>query len=62
MPSLDDFLNKPKGRNWDGWEEMFGNYGCQKCDEDMDTAYFNPNELIIMWVCSQNHESKVELV
>ena len=62
MPSLDDFLKKPKGRDWDGWEQLIGKYGCQKCEEDMDVAYFNPDELVIMWVCSQNHESKVELV
>jgi len=61
MPNLDDFLKKPKGRNWDDWEQMTGRYGCQKCNEDVDTAYFNPYELIIVWVCSQNHESKVQL-
>lgn len=62
MPSLENFLGRSNWRDWSGWEEMRGTYGCQSCEEDMDTAYFNPETLTIMWVCSKNHESKVELV
>ena len=62
MPSLEDFLGKPSGRDWTGWEELYGQYGCQHCEEDLEVAYFNQDSLTIMWVCSQNHESTVTLV
>lgn len=63
MPSLEDFLGKPKGskRNWDGWEEIMGTYGCQKCDKESNVAYFNESTHKMMWVCGDNHESVVQL-
>ena len=62
MPNLDDFLGKEKKEiNPEDWEEMVGTYGCQQCDEDVDKAFFNSQELRIVWFCSQRHESKIEL-
>ena len=60
MPSLENFLNKEN--RFYGWEVVEGTYGCQKCEADMDHAYFNIETLTLMWVCPDNHESKVELV
>jgi hypothetical protein len=61
MPNLENFLGKSSNK-FDGWETVQGNYGCMQCEEDMDHAYFNEDTKILVWVCSQKHESKVELV
>lgn len=63
MPNLEDFLGKGKKEtvNPDAWEEMVGTYGCQSCDENVSRAFFNPEELKIVWFCSQRHESKIDL-
>lgn len=62
MPNLENFLNKKGKHDFTGWEELYGSYGCQSCDENVDTAYFDGESMTIMWVCTNNHESKVELV
>lgn len=62
MENLENFLGKGKKvEDPDEWEEMYGTYGCQHCEEDVDRAFFNVNELKIVWFCSQRHESKIEL-
>lgn len=63
MPSLNEFLGKPKdsGRNWEGWETLIGLYGCQKCDKDTNIAYYNSERHLMMWACPDDHESKVQL-
>lgn len=61
MPNLDDFLGKEKKIDTSRWEVMEGTYGCQSCDENLDRAYFNADEMYMMWTCSQGHESKVQL-
>lgn len=63
MPNLEDFLGKGKKEeiNNTNWEEMYGSYGCQQCDAIVETAFFNPEELKIVWFCPARHESKIEL-
>ena len=60
MPNLEDFLGKSK-RKFEGWQVIEGNYGCQQCDEDVDFAFFSEDALTMVWVCSNNHESKIEI-
>jgi hypothetical protein len=60
MPNLEDFLGKPKDRDYSKFEIMYGTYGCQQCDENLDRAFFDPDNLEILWVCSKKHESKVQ--
>lgn len=63
MPDLESFVGKKKSNepNWDGWSKYIGTFGCQKCTLDVDTAYFNPETAQIKWVCSDNHESVIQL-
>jgi hypothetical protein len=62
MPNLEDFLGKNEKKiNPADWEEMSGTYGCQQCDADVNKAFFNQEELKIVWFCPQRHESKIEL-
>lgn len=63
MPNLEDFLGKGKQEptNPEDWEEMVGDYGCQQCDANVSVAFFNPNELKIVWFCPERHESKIQL-
>jgi hypothetical protein len=61
MPSLEDFLGKPKDYDYSKCEIMYGTYGCQQCDENMDHAFFDPEALLMVWICSKKHESKIDL-
>lgn len=64
MPNLEEFLGKsqPDKNDWRGWDLRVGSYGCQVCAEDVENAYFNSDQMVIKWVCSLGHESKVQLV
>ena len=61
MPSLEDFLGKAPKKDLSNLEKINGTYGCQKCDEDVYEAFFDPEELLIIWTCPQEHESRVQL-
>ena len=62
MPNLENFLNKDREEvNPEDWEEMTGSYGCQQCDANVESAFFNPETLKIVWFCPQRHESKIDL-
>lgn len=61
MPNLEDFLGKSNKPDLSRWEPMFGIYQCKECEEEVEKAFFNADDLVIAWVCSQGHESKIEL-
>lgn len=61
MPNLEDFLGKNNKRSFAGWEPLYGMYGCQECDENVEYAFISPDQSQIVWVCPQEHESKIQL-
>ena len=58
MGRFQDFANN----NQEGCEKLYGTYGCKFCDEDMETAWWNPNLELFFWVCSKGHRSEHKLV
>ena len=61
MPDLKSFLNKDPSNNYEGWEEIVGEYGCSSCDESVDIAYFSEAVGKMAWVCSNKHETSFKL-
>ena len=62
MPNLESFLGKKANeKDWTGWSEYLGTFGCQKCPLDVEMAYFNAETSQIKWVCRDNHESVIQL-
>lgn len=44
-----------------GVDTIFGTFMCQDCNENVRQAKFNEDELLIVYVCSQNHRNEVQL-
>lgn len=59
MGKYDNFSN-PRIKE-DNFEKVFGNYGCQTCNEFSNEAHFNKHEGILFWVCKQNHRSEIKV-
>ena len=56
MPSLDEFLNKPEPKkDHSHLENVDGIRPCAYCDEDVDGAIWDPNDLVLTWVCTTSH-------
>jgi len=62
MSKINDFVSKKSGKDMTRYEKMYGNYGCKHCREDVEFAYWDVDELKIVWICSQNHRSEHQLV
>lgn len=58
MPDLNEFLNKqgPKSMN-STFEILNGTRPCSKCDIDVDGGWWDPDNLIMKWTCSDGHET-----
>jgi hypothetical protein len=57
MPDLNEFLN-PKIESKDyNLEKLEGLRACNKCDEDVSGALWDPIELVMSWRCSKGHET-----
>jgi hypothetical protein len=57
MPDLNEFLN-PKVEIKDyNLERIEGLRPCNKCDEDVSGALWDPIELIMSWDCSKGHKT-----
>jgi hypothetical protein len=62
MPSsLEDFLGKGKRKEEELLQEVDGGYSCQECLENVNKAYFNEEEGILIWYCTEGHRSQVTL-
>lgn len=55
-------MNKRPGKDMSRYEKMYGNYGCKHCEENVEFAYWDVDELKIVWICSKNHRSEHQLV
>lgn len=63
MSNFSQFLNgKTNKKDMSRYEKLYGTYGCKYCNEDVDFAYWDTDELKIVWICSQNHRSEQQLV
>lgn len=63
MPNLNEFLSEPKPEPVYNAElvKLGGIRGCNKCEEDVVGATWNPLEKIMTWTCSQGHNSTFEV-
>lgn len=60
MPeSLEEFLGKSVPNNF--IENTEGSFECQTCGEKIFTGYYNEEESILIWYCSEKHRSQVSL-
>jgi hypothetical protein len=58
----EDFIKRTSERPAEiGADTIFGTFMCQDCNENVRQAKFNEDELLIVYVCSQNHRSEVQL-
>lgn len=56
--SLEDFLSPTKKLNL---TKASGSFTCQVCDEVINVADLDEEDMILIYVCSQRHESRVRL-
>ena len=58
MPNLNEFLNKKKNKEINStFETLTGVRPCSKCDIDVDGGWWDPDNLIMKWTCSDGHET-----
>lgn len=60
MTKLNDFLGKTPKKEYNH-EKMYGNYGCQQCNNESEFAYWDQNAHEIFWICDDNHKSVIHL-
>jgi hypothetical protein len=63
MPNLNEFLNKDNSRSLDDpfEEKIDGIRPCSKCDLDVDGGIWNPEKLLLTWVCKNNHHNSYQI-
>lgn len=58
MPNLNEFLNKKEQKEINStFEILTGVRPCSKCDIDVDGGWWDPDNLIMKWTCSDGHET-----
>lgn len=58
MPNLNEFLKKQERKEINSTFESFtGIRPCSKCDLDVDGGWWDPDNLIMKWTCSEGHET-----
>ncbi len=58
MPDLNEFLNKQERKDINStFEILSGVRPCSKCDIDVDGGWWDPDNLIMKWTCSDGHET-----
>jgi hypothetical protein len=57
MPDLNEFLKPKIEIKEDNLEKLEGIRACNKCDEDVSGAFWDPIDLVMSWKCSQGHET-----
>ena len=56
--SLEDFLKVNQSINT---TEVNGSLACQECNEIVCSGYLNEDTMILSYLCSKNHESRIKL-
>jgi len=62
MSRLEDFLGKSDTIDRSKLSVLGKRYQCQTCDQFTTDSYLDESQYVIIWYCSQNHESKVTVV
>lgn len=62
MSKINDFINNKPKQDMSKYDKMYGTYGCKVCPEDVTFAYWQRDEQKIVWICSKNHRSEIQLV
>lgn len=57
MPNLNEFLNNNIQQKEYELEKLPGVRYCNKCDEEVNGASWDPVELVMSWRCSKGHET-----
>jgi hypothetical protein len=58
VPDLNEFLNKKERKDINStFEILSGVRPCSKCDIDVDGGWWDPENLIMRWTCSDGHET-----
>jgi hypothetical protein len=58
VPNLNEFLNKKEQKEINStFETLTGVRPCSKCDIDVDGGWWDPDNLIMKWTCSEGHET-----
>lgn len=61
MPDLNEFFTPKNNYKPYELEKLPGVRACQRCDEDVNGALWDPIELVMSWTCSRGHETKFEI-
>jgi hypothetical protein len=58
MPNLNEFFNKEKPKQTNPMlEELVGIKPCSACELDVDGGWWDPENLIMSWTCSNGHKT-----
>ncbi len=57
MPNLNEFFNQKIDQKEYDLEKIPGLRACNKCDENVNGATWDPIELVMSWRCSKSHET-----
>jgi hypothetical protein len=57
MPNLNEFLSQKIDQKEYELEKIPGLRACDKCDENVNGANWDPIELVMSWRCSKGHET-----
>jgi hypothetical protein len=62
MPDLDEFFSKNTTSSVDiRLESISGIRPCSECNEDVDGAFWDPDNLKMSWSCSLGHKNSVQV-
>jgi hypothetical protein len=57
MPNINEFLNKPEQVYKAELQKIEGTKPCSKCDEDVNSYYWDASSLTMSWKCSKGHDT-----
>ena len=63
MPDLNEFLNKKEETKqiYSTLEKLDGIRPCSQCKEDVDGGLWDPDQLLMTWVCSSGHKNSFQV-
>lgn len=61
MPNINEFLNKPEQVYKAELQKIDGIKPCSKCDEDVNSYYWDVASFIMSWKCSKGHETSFKV-
>jgi hypothetical protein len=55
MPNINEFIQNKEQVYKSELQKMGGVKPCSKCDEDVDSYFWDPIKLEMSWTCSKGH-------